>query len=192
MLNGGYYSEYMTDETEDSLVRRFKNGDETAFNEIVRRYQKRLYFTAVRMLGNHDDAADISQDVFVKAYTSLRNFRGDSKLYTWLYRILVNLIVNHQRHKKLKELFLFEKQKELLEETVINHDSDAENSELAEAIRKAVEELPTKQRTIFILKQYEELTYQEIAKILNRSVGGVKANYFHAVKKLQQKLSKFR
>ncbi len=177
---------------EISLVKQFKEGDERAFNEIVRTYQERLYYLALKLLGDREDAQDISQEAFVKAYYGLKKFREDSSLYTWLYRIVLNLCMNRRRRDKLVEFVSLDALGEITASKSVNPDKKAEHSELNAAIKEAVDSLPEKQRAIFMLRQYEELSHGEIAEIVGRSVGAVKSNYFQAVKKLQQSLAKFR
>ena len=175
-----------------ALVRRFKGGDEAAFNEIVRRHQEKLYYVALRMVNDHDDAADLSQDAFVKAYRGLSKFREGSSLYTWLYRIVTNLCINHLRAKKAWDVISLDALMEPLASTRHAPDQGVERKDLGQAIQQAVERLPPQQKAVFILRQYEQLSHEEIARTLGRSVGAVKANYFHATTKLQKWLAEFR
>lgn len=175
----------MADDPDLALVRRFKAGDETAFNEIVRRYQEKLYSVALGMVGDHDDAADLSQDAFVKAYRGLPKFREGSALYTWLYRVVVNLSINHLRARGVRNAISLDSLVEALASKDRAPDEALEDKDLDEAIRKAVQRLPAQQKAVFVLRQYEQMSHEEIAQTLGRSVGAVKANYFHAVKKLQ-------
>lgn len=181
----------MHNDPDISLVRRFKEGDQGAFNQIVRRYQERLYYLALRMVGNHDDALDISQDAFVKAYEGLEKFHGDSSLYTWLYRIVVNLSINHRRKRKVIRFVSFEDVRAVLASTKDSPDEVVNRKEFSEAADEAIEGLPARQKAIFVLRYYQGLSHQEISEILGRSVGAVKASYFHAVRKLRKALSKF-
>jgi len=166
------------------LIQEFKEGKEQAFNQLVVRYQEKIYWVVRRLLPDHDDADDVVQNVFVKVYHSLRTFKGESNFYTWLYRIAINLSLNEIRRKKAKKTFS-------LDDSVAQYESDEvlplerlEKQELTNLIAKAIERLPEKQKRVFILRYYEELPYDEIAKILKTSVGGLKANYFHAVRKI--------
>jgi len=166
------------------LIKEFKEGNDKAFNHLVLRYQEKIYWVVRRLLSDHDEADDVVQDVFVKVYHSLHSFKGDSSFYTWLYRIAINLSLNELRRKKTRKTFS-------LDDTVIQHEShDAlplelmERKEQTRLIKEAIEKLPDKQKKVFLLRYYEELPYEEIAKILKTSVGGLKANYFHAVKKI--------
>ena len=175
----------MASDPDAALVQRFKGGDETAFNEIVRHYQEKLYYVALRMVNDHDDAADLSQEAFVKAYRSLSKFKEKSSLYTWLYRIVINLCINHQRAKRVRDFISLDALPMPLRTTQSAPDQEVERNDLGRAIQQAVQRLPAQQRAVFILRQYEQLSHQEIARTLGRSVGAVKANYFHAIRKLQ-------
>jgi RNA polymerase sigma-70 factor (ECF subfamily) len=174
----------MSDISDLDLVERYKQGQESAFNEIVLRYQERIYWVVRRFLTEHDDADDIVQDVFIKASVALRDFRGESSLFTWLYRIAVNLSLNEIRRKRVKDFFRFEEIDQSPSSLEENPDKLLEAQENRRMIQEAVGTLPPKQRTVFVLRYYEEMPYEEIAEILRTSVGGLKANYFHAVKRV--------
>jgi RNA polymerase sigma factor, sigma-70 family len=166
------------------LIQECKNGNDKAFNILVLRYQEKIYWVVRRLLPDHDEADDVVQDVFVKVYRSLNSFKGDSSFYTWLYRIAMNLSLNEIRRKKTRKTFAFD-------DTIVQHESNEilpleqmEREERTQLIKEAIERLPEKQKKVFVLRYYEELPYEEISKILKTSVGGLKANYFHAVKKI--------
>jgi RNA polymerase sigma-70 factor (ECF subfamily) len=167
------------------LVNEFKNGNTSAFDEIVKRYQRKVYTLARRILGNHEDADDIAQEVFIKLFYSLNDFKGESSLFTWIYRITVNECKSFLRKKKIREFVQIDEVANLLK---FGQTPDQELFEKEERnlIERAVEKLPTKQRMIFVMRFFEDLDYQEIAKILNKPIGTLKANYFHAVKKIQK------
>lgn len=175
------------------LVRRFKEGNEGAFTLIVGRYQQRLMQVARTVLGDEDDAMDISQEAMVKAYFHLKTFREDSSLYTWLYRIVYNLCISHLRRKKIISFFSFDAQEEVIEfESKEPGPGDTcEYNDILAAVNAAVDTLPLKQRTVFTLRQMEGLTHGEIAKIMGVTEGAVKASYFHAVRKLQTMLKRY-
>ena len=176
----------MTGQTEIQLIERFQNGDETAFNEIVLRYQEKVYWIARRYLADHDDADDVVQEVFVKAYEALRGFRRDAALGTWLYRIAVNQSINALRWRRLKSaLRIDELTSEQASDDETPHEA-LESSDRRRLIEEAVSRLPEKQKAVFVLRYYQELSYEQIATTLKTSVGGLKANYFHAVKKIQE------
>jgi RNA polymerase sigma-70 factor (ECF subfamily) len=133
---------------------------------------------------------DLAQEAFVKAYHSLKDFREEASFSTWLYRIAVNLCLNFTQRDKFRSFILLEE----MSQPVLSKDSplkDLEQKELNQAIDRAVLNLPGKQRAVFILRHYQELSHSEIAKILDKSEGTIKANYFQAVKKLKKSLAGF-
>jgi RNA polymerase sigma factor (sigma-70 family) len=176
----------MTDRSDLELVQLFQKGDESAFNHLVLRYQEKVYWVARRFMGDHDNADDVAQDVFTKAYESLKAFRGESSLYTWLYRITVNIALNSLRRQKIRDAFRIDELFDTADTSIEAPDEAVEKNEERALIEAAIARLPEKQKSVFVLRYYEELPYEEIAKILRTSVGGLKANYFHAVKKVQE------
>lgn len=166
------------------LLEAYRSGKtEQVFNEIVRRYQKRIYWVARRMVKSHEDADDIAQDVFVKAYTALDSFRGDANIYTWLYRIAVNLSINHLRKQKVRNAVDIDDYLPFLSREADQH-TNVVRDENVGLIEDAIASLPEKQRAVFIMRYYDEMPYEQISAILGTSVGGLKANYHHAVKKV--------
>lgn len=176
----------MTDARDLELVAACRRGDRTAFNELVITYQDRIYWVARRMLGDHDEALDITQDVFVKAWGALGEFRGDARPYTWLYRIATNLCLNRIRSRKIRNVFRLQDDEHDRPSDDPAPDETLERTELRALIARAIDRLPEKQRAVFVLRYYDELPYEEIAVIMQRSVGGLKANYFHAVRKIEE------
>ncbi len=174
----------MSDRSDEELVRRYQEGEESAFNELVLRYQEKIYWVARRFTGDHDNADDITQEVFCKMYDSLKDFRGDSSLYTWLYRITVNVSLNLLRRQKVRDFFRIDELFDVESDASDAPDSIVEKAEHQSLVEEAVAALPEKQRAVFVMRYYEELPYEEIAKILKTSVGGLKANYFHAIRKV--------
>jgi RNA polymerase sigma-70 factor (ECF subfamily) len=172
--------------TDLELVDRFRKGEESAFNEIANRYKERIYWTARRFVNDHQDADDIVQQVLWKAYEGLKHFRSDSGVFTWLYRIAVNTSLNAVRKNKVRELLRFDELVETESPESERPDEVLEQEEERSLIEEAVGRLPEKQRSVFVLRYYEQLSYDEIAAILKTSVGGLKANYFHAVKKIEE------
>lgn len=177
------------------IIEGFKSGrTETAALAFVKKYQKFVYSTAYRYLNNYDDAEDISQEVFIKAIDKIKDFRGDSSIKTWLYKITVNFSLSFIRKRKLKNILSFNQSSD--RENYRNESKDESNTadkqliyrELNETFASAVNALPDKQRETFALRYFENLTYEEISSLLKTSVGGLKANYFQAVKKISQKL----
>lgn len=179
------------DDKDTTLVRKFKQGDEKSFNLLVLRYQKRIYDLVYRMVRNHQDAADLSMEVFVRAYRNLKGFEGRSSLYVWLAKIAVNLCINFSKREKFRSfLSILDFSNKL---SVSGSPADkVEQNELKSAIDRAVNSLPPRQRSSFVLKFYQGLTHQQIAEVLGISEGAAKANYFQAVKKLQKLLAEYR
>lgn len=179
--------------SDSDLVKRFKLGDESAFTAIVMKYKERLYRIALSILGDESEAMDVSQEAFVKAYFNLKQFREDSSLYTWIYRILYNLCISSLRRKKILSFVSFEDReevKEFVSETPGPLDS-FDRKQFMKAVQDALKKLPERQRTVFIMKQTEGLKHEEIAGIIGITEGAVKASYFQAVKKLQSLLRQY-
>lgn len=166
------------------LVEKFVAGDETAFNLLVKKYQKKIYWHARQMLGNHLDADEITQEVLIVLYNKLKTFHYRSSLYTWIYKIVTTRSLNQIRKNKFKKLISFENEDD--KELVSKHDiiEDISNRQKIEMVNKALEKLPPKQRQIFVLRNFDQLSYEEISEITGKSIGGLKANYFHALKKV--------
>jgi RNA polymerase sigma-70 factor (ECF subfamily) len=168
------------------LVQEVQNGRRHAFAELMRRYQERVYWVARRIVGSHDDADDIVQETFVKAYLSLGEFRGDSSFYTWIYRIAVNMSLNALRKRKIWSHL---QESQLLTRIFSSSDDpgkDLEDSEMETALQRVIAKLPRKQKAVFVMRYFDEMTYKEIGIVLNTSEGGLKANYFHALRKVRQ------
>lgn len=170
------------------LIQDFNNGNEQAYNQLVLRYKEKIYWIVRRMIPDHDEADDVTQNVFIKAYQSLKSFKGDSSFYTWIYRIAINLSLNEIRRKKLRRTFSLDEEIHPVRSTDAHPLEAMERDERTKLIRDAIELLPDKQKKVFLLRYYEELPYEEISKILKTSVGGLKANYFHAVRKIGERI----
>lgn len=176
-------SNMMEKENDFELVERFVSGDESAFNLLVKKYQKKIYWHARQMLGDHLDADEVTQEVLIVLYNKLKTFNYMSSLYTWIYKIVTTRSLNQIRKNKLKKLVTFENSdKELISQQDIIE--DISNKEKIEMVNKALSKLPAKQRQIFVLRNFDQLSYEEISEITGKSVGGLKANYFHALKKI--------
>ena len=174
----------MVELDDKELLELYHSGQkERMFNELVRRYQKRIYWVARRMVKRHEDADDIAQDVFVKAYTALEGFRGDPNIYTWLYRIAVNLSINHLRKQKVRNAVDLDDYLPFLSKDA-DQDKKMMRRENVSLIEEAIATLPEKQRAVFIMRYYDEMPYEQISAILGTTVGGLKANFHHAVKKV--------
>lgn len=176
-------------QTEDHvLIGEVKNGSRSAFNILVQKYQKRIYWVVRKMVLDHDDANDITQEVFIKIYQSIGDFRGDSQFFTYIYRIAVNLSINHiNKNKRMNNgrVDIDAEAFRIADEN--NRPGESYDNKLNEKmLEEAISQLPDKQRAVFNLRHYDQLSYEEISEILDTSVGGLKANYFHAIKKIQE------
>ena len=169
------------------LVAAFKAGHEAAFEVIVARHQRHVYQICYRFVNNHEDAADLAQDVFVRAYKGLKRFKGDSALGTWLYRVAVNTSLNKVAVKRpvMEPLEAAPR----IETRGEHPDAALMRGEDAVRVRNAIKKLPPRQRATLVLRMYRELPHEEIARILGSSVGAVKANFFHALANLRKQLS---
>ena len=166
------------------LVRLAQAGERDAFDAIVQRHQRRIYQLCYGFVGNHEDASDLAQDVFVRAFRALPKFKGDSALATWLHRIAVNVCLNRKAVKVPR--FAPIEQVEPVDVRTERADAAVLRNERAIQVREAVARLPPKQRATLILRAYHELPHEEIAKILGSSVGAVKANFCHALANLKR------
>lgn len=166
------------------LVRQFKNGEISGYNEIVRKYQQQVYWIIRRIIQDHDETDDITQEVFIKVYTALKDFREESNLFTWLYRIATNFALNHVKKIKVKSTVSLELVTEQIESKDKQTDEILDEDRKRKILEAAIETLPPQQRAVFNMRYYDELPYDEISDMLGKSVGGIKANYFHAVKKI--------
>jgi len=176
----------LTELDEAGLVEACQAGRPGAFDIIVERHRRTVYQLCYRFVGNHEDASDLSQDVFLRAYRGLGSFRGGSALSTWLYRIGVNLCLNRVSRKTSPIEALDERQhidtrSESAPDRVLREERGVQ-------VRRAIALLPPKQRATLILRMYHEMSHEEIAAVLGSSVGAVKANFFHALGNLKKHL----
>jgi len=178
------------------LISKFKDGDASAFEEIVSKYQDKVYNLCRYMLGNADDAEDAAQDVFLKAYRALPKFLPDASLYTWLYRIATNTCIDYKKKPIFESLFGDSGEGERL---IHDRASDApspeklyQSKQIGQALQESLGKLSPKLRAIIILKEIEELSYEEIADTLEISIGTVKSRIARAREELQKLMQKFR
>jgi RNA polymerase sigma-70 factor, ECF subfamily len=167
-----------------ALVSICLSGRREAFDVLVERHRRSVYQVCYRFVNNHEDASDLAQEAFVRAWRGLKNFQGQAALSTWLYRIAVNVCLNRAKARKpdTEPLDL-----DHFEDPAPHDPSIAlERRERAVVVRRAIAELPPKQRATLILRAYHELSHQQIADILGSSVGAVKANFFHALQNLKK------
>lgn len=184
--------------TEDRIyVERAQNGDTAAFRELVERYKHQVYYLALDMLSNPQDAEDMSQEVFIKAYRYLNGFRGDAKFSSWIYRITINTCIDQRRKKAMKSAKQTQTldERELPQQASLSGDAEAHPEKKAEAslmqkhIDQALQKLSDKERAIFILRHYHQKKFHEIADIRKITVGSAKGTLFRAIQKLQKELA---
>ncbi|MBP6324091.1 MAG: RNA polymerase sigma factor [Chitinophagales bacterium] len=170
--------------TDEEILLQFKEpaSKEKAFRNLLNTYQERLYYHVRRYVHNHEDANDILQNTCIKVWNAIDNFRGESGLYTWLYRIAGNEAITFlNKNKKRNEVDI--------EQTTANYRSAADTidgDEMTLKLERAIAKLPDKQKQVFIMRYYDELPYEKIAEISETSVGALKASYHHAVKKIEE------
>ncbi len=182
---------------EQALIERCKSGEARAFDELVERYQKRVYNFAFGIAGNQDDANDVAQEAFVRVLTSIQTFRGDANFTTWIYRIVTNVYLDERKKSKSHRLISLDDYIDLEENSVSRQIIDespqpdvvAENKEKYLAIRKAVNSLPDYQRIIVTLYHLHDRSYEEIAEILHLPIGTVKSRLNRARLALAEKLA---
>lgn len=155
-----------------------------AFGEAIRAYTEPLYWQIRRLVDNHDDANDLLQNTFMKAWQSLENFRGDARLSTWLHKIAINESLTFLEREKRRQTFSLD-DPESSASARIEADTMIDGDALALKLRKAVAMLPEKQRLVFNMRYFDEMKYEDISEIVGTSVGALKASYHHAVKKIE-------
>jgi RNA polymerase sigma-70 factor (ECF subfamily) len=182
---------------EQALVDRISSGDNSAFQEFVERYKKKIYYIAYDITGDHDDAEDISQEVFIKVLRSLKTFRRNAKISSWLYQISVNASIDLLRKKSSKhEKLMDDIERADIQENLQGSSNNAQNPEqsaeeiiIQKHISKALQKVSPKERSVFVMRHYNELKIREIAEILKVSPGTVKALFYRATRKLRKELS---
>ena len=177
----------MNVKTDDhELVRDFLSGNEQSFNILARKYQERIYWHARRMLGDHDDAHEIVQQVLLVMHSKLNKFNFSSALYTWIYKITSTRSLNLIKKKKIKQMFTFSSDETIESYGYENIIDDIEARERFLKMELYLTGLPVKQRQVFVMRNYDDLSYEEISNITGKSVGALKANYFHAFRKIKE------
>lgn len=177
------------DKNDPELISRLKNPDNrrSAFEEVIKQYGEQLYWQIRRMVQNHEDADDLLQNTFLKAWQSLEQFRGDAKLSTWLHKIAINESLSFLDQCRRRGATSIDSDEEgALKARLIESDTNIDGDELAMRLRKAVAALPDKQQLVFNMRYYDEMPYEQISEILGTSVGALKASYHLAQKKIQQ------
>ena len=171
--------------TDKDIIGLYRNGQsEKAFNEIVAAYSERLYWHVRRFLVSHEDTDDLLQEIFIKVWSALPSFRGDSRLFTWIYRIATNETLNWLHKQKVRSMLRFESLDATLADR-IEDDPYFNGDEAQRALFKAIAKLPAKQKTVFTMRYFDELSYEDISEILGTSVGALKASYHFASEKIR-------
>ena len=181
----------MTREQEAAIVRKVLGGDANAFETLVLEYEKNVYNIALRMTGNSEDAADMTQEAFIKAYNSLQSFRGDSKFSVWLYRIVSNVCLDFLRSKNRRPTVSLSVEDDDGEDAQLDVADESQSPELLldrkltrDSVRRGLDSLPPDYRHILLLREIQGLSYDEIAQALSLEVGTVKSRIFRARKRL--------
>ena len=177
----------LTTLSDSELLVEFRNPvtKEKAFTSIIKKYQEKLYWHLRRMVVDHDDANDVLQNVMIRVWNGLENFREDSQLYTWLYRVATNECLTFlEQQKKRASVSLSDVESGL--ENKIKADQNFDGNKLEWKLQLGIQQLPEKQRIVFQLRYYDEMPYEEMSKVLETSVGALKASYHHAAKKIEE------
>src|SRR6187431_3281311 len=174
------------EQADELLLMQFRTEGtkESGFTSIIKKYQEKLYWHIRRMVVDHDDANDVLQNVFIRVWNGLENFREDSQLYTWLYRIATNESLTFlEQQKKRTAVSLSDVETGLSNK--IKADKYFDSNKLEWKLQLAIQQLPEKQRVVFGLRYYDEMPYEEMSRVLETSEGALKASYHHAVKKIE-------
>jgi RNA polymerase sigma-70 factor (ECF subfamily) len=177
----------MVEQLDDKeLLLQFKNEPtrERAYTGIIKKYQEKLYWHIRRMVVDHEDANDVLQNMFIKVWKNLDNFREDSQLYTWLYRIATNESLTFLEQKKKRSSLSLSDEESTLSNK-LQADKDFDGNKLEWKLQLAIQQLPEKQKAVFNLRYYDEMPYEEMSRVLETSEGALKASYHHAVKKIE-------
>ncbi|GAB2774961.1 RNA polymerase sigma factor [Rhabdobacter roseus] len=176
--------------SDEELLELYSNPEtrRNAFNQLVRKYQQKVYWLVRKMVIDHDDADDITQEVFIKAWKALERFRGDSQFYTWLYRIATNESINFLNKKRRRFFVPIHDIEEELGDKLAS-DPLVSGDDIQLKLQKAILKLPDKQRLVFNLKYFEEMSYEDMAEVTGTSVGALKASYHFASKKIEDYLN---
>lgn len=168
------------------LLDQFRQSStkEQGFTAIIKKYQEKLYWHIRRMVIDHDDANDVLQNMFIKVWKGLENFREDSRLYTWMYRIATNECLSFIEQQKRRSSVSMDEVGEGLANK-IKADSNFDGNQLKWKLQLAIQQLPEKQRVVFNLRYYDEMPYEEMSRVLDTSEGALKASYHHAAKKIE-------
>jgi RNA polymerase sigma-70 factor (ECF subfamily) len=176
----------MPDNSDFELVKKFLEGDQSSFNRLINKYQQKIYWHARRMTGSHLDADEVVQEVLLVLYNKLKDFQFKSSLYTWIYRITSTRSINYINKRNIKKFLSFDDMNTSeigVKEDIVN---DIDIKDKIRKLDQFLQTLPAKQREIFIFRNIDGLSYEEISEITGKSVGGLKSNYFHAINKISE------
>ncbi|NLT51734.1 MAG: RNA polymerase sigma factor [Ignavibacteria bacterium] len=168
------------------LIESFKKGNRYAFEQLVKKYQKNIYWHARRMTGNHFDADEIAQEVIITIYNKISSFRYESELSTWIYRITANKTINYLRKEYIKKFFSIENVTKKDSNDIVKN---LEDKQKLEKLNEVLGGLPIKQREVFLLRHFEGMNYNEISKVTGKTEGSLKANYHHAITKILKRMN---
>ncbi len=199
IVNAEFTPEAMPDPDEDALVLKAQQGDVHAFDQLVERYQSKIYGLVYNMTSNREDAEDLVQEVFVKAYRALPHFKGKSSFYTWLYRIAVNKTINYRKKRNRKRAMSLDEFDSEIKLDDVYHDLTSKGSplrnlsltELQKKMNEALQNLSEKHRTVVILHDMQGVPHEDIAKMTGASVGTIRSRLFYARRQLQAELTEF-
>lgn len=182
--------------SDENIVERALTGDADAFGELVRRWERRIFALSYGMLGREEDARDATQETFIAAFRNLRGFRGEAKVSSWLHRIAVNQCITRQRRAKVRSETALEDEQEknagsFATSSALLPSRLVEKRQVTRAVRRAVNSLPVELRQVIVMKEFEELTFKEIAETLDLPLSTVKSRVYTALKQLQMRLEKF-
>ncbi|KPK62778.1 hypothetical protein AMJ83_09860 [candidate division WOR_3 bacterium SM23_42] len=178
------------EDSDELLIKQVGQGDEHAFERLVHKYEQAVFNTIYRYIGNQDDVEDLAQEIFIKVWRNAKKFKGKSKFSTWLYRITANHCLNYRRKRKHGSISLDELTEHGKTPNALKVEPDWEQKRRVESVRKAVDELPERQRMALVLAQYEGRSYKEIAEIMKVSLSSVESLIFRARSHLREKLAK--
>lgn len=185
----------VTPTSDEQIVERALAGDADAFGEIVSRWERRIFALAYGMLGREEDARDATQETFISAFRNLRNFRGEAKVSSWLHRIAVNQCITRQRRAKVRGEIALEDEdnsdgSSFFASAHESPASEAESQQRSQMVRRAVGALPPELRQVIVMKEFEDLTFQEISEVLDLPLSTVKSRLYTALKQLRMRLER--
>ena len=174
--------------TDKEIIDLYLSGkQESAFNQIVNTYTERLYWHIRRFLCSHEDTNDLLQDIFIKVWAALPSFRRDAQLYTWVYRIATNEVLNYLRRQKIRAMISLDSATGILAKK-IDEDPYFNGDKIQRELHKAMLKLPEKQRIVFSLRYFDEMKYEDMSQITGTSTGALKATYHIAYNKIRKEL----